>query len=348
MMSLEWLSAWWRQFGTGQQLYIVAVESEGQLLGVLPCYLQQTLIGKQLRLLGSGAVCSDYIGAMVDGHHASEIYDSIHTHLRQSAESGALRGIEAFHFEGVASDDAWLTRLSTFAEQAGYSLRRQSLANSWAIAVPSTWAELHQRQRGSGVHRKAKKCIARLQSQELSIRQIDDPADLDEGLNHLVRLHQARRESVGDAGCFADPKFQIFLAEALAGMLLEQKASFTLCEREGQVIGVQLLLLGSDTVFMYQSGVDPSYMSFEPGHMLVTGSLLYCIEHGYQGYDFLRGDEPYKAFWGAQPKTLQRIVLAPPTFKAQAIEVVQRNLNWLRTCYSSFNSAASDTSPSAQ
>ena len=122
-------------------------------------------------------------------------------------------------------------------------------------------------------------------------------------------------------------------------MLHKGTACFTLCENDGGVIGAQLLLLGTDTVFMYQSGVDPNAMDLEPGHALVTGSLLYSIECGYKTYDFLRGDEPYKAFWGAQPKVLQQIVLAPPTFKAQAIEAVQRNMNRLRTYYRSFNAS---------
>ena len=146
---------------------------------------------------------------------------------------------------------------------------------------------------------------------------------------------------MGDDGCFADPRFEGFLLEALAGMLLEGTACFILCEYDGQVIGVQLLLLGSDTVFMYQSGVDPRFMSLEPGHAVVAGSLLFAISHAYKAYDFLRGDEPYKAFWGAQAKVLQQIVLAPPTLRAQAIEVVQRNLSKLRRYYRDLNGTSS-------
>jgi CelD/BcsL family acetyltransferase involved in cellulose biosynthesis len=337
MMSMEWLLAWWHQYGIGHQLHIIAVTSGDKLLGVLPCYLKQTILGKQIRLLGTGNVCSDYLGAIVDRNQATEVYEAIHANLRESVESGVLRGIESLQFEGVSSEDKWLEQLANFADKANFSTRTQPLANSWSLALPSTWAELHQSQRGHGVHRKAKKCISRLESNELCMRQITEVTGLDEGMEHLIRLHQARRESVGDDGCFADVRFESFLLEALAGMLLKGTACFNLCEKGSQVIGVQLLLLGSDTVFMYQSGVDPSYMSLEPGHALVTGSLLYSISHGYKAYDFLRGDEPYKAFWGAQAKELQKIVLAPPTFKAQAIEAVQRNLSWLRACYNDLN-----------
>ena len=217
MLSLEWLLAWWHQFGLGHQLHIVAVASGDQLLGVLPCYLQQTLFGKQLRLLGTGTVCSDYLGAIVDPSEARAVYGAIHNDLRLSTESGNLRGIESFHFEGVSSDDVWLQHLSTFAENSGYSIRTQTLANCWSLALPSTWAELHQSQRGSGVHRKAKKCISRLESQELRIRQITEVSQLGEGMGHLIRLHQARRESVGDAGCFCRSTVREFPARSSRG-----------------------------------------------------------------------------------------------------------------------------------
>ena len=348
MLSMEWLGAWWRAFGgsknasnagrhraqgTSHQLHIVIVVRDQQLVGVLPCYLHEARLGRQLRFLGSGSVCSDYLGPVVEPSCAADVYGAIRQHLFQSVTSGELRDVESFQFEGISADDAWHSSLTQFVNEASFSMRTQPMVNSWSLDLPSSWAELTERQRGHGVHRKAKKCMARLQSNELQIRQLVDERDLDFGVKQLIRLHQARRESVGDRGCFADLRFEIFLRDALAHMLAERTACFTLCEKDDQVIGVQLLLLGSHTVFMYQSGVDPNYLSLEPGHAVVTGSLLYAIYQGYIAYDFLRGDEPYKSFWGAHPRPLQRIIMASPAFKAQAIEVVQRNLSWLRSRY---------------
>ena len=333
MLSLEWLQAWWHHFGTGHQLQIVAVVEDDRLIGALPSYLHETRLGKQLRFLGSGTVCSDYVGPLVDPLHAERACAAISRYLCAHDEHCSTFRIESLHFEGVTATDQWLGTLETAAETAGFSMRRQSMVNSWSLELSSSWSELHESQRGHGVFRKAKKCVARLESGELHIRQLCDSASLDEGMGHLIRLHQARRESVGDRGCFADPRFERFLREALAGMMSAGTACFCLCQKDEHVIGIQLLLIGSDTVYMYQSGVDPENMSLEPGHAIVTGSLLYAIQKGYRKYDFLRGDEPYKAFWGARPIPLQRVILAPPTLKAQTIEAVQRNLLWLRSCY---------------
>ncbi len=330
MLGMNWLSAWWQQYGVGHQLHIIAVAEGDQLVGFVPCYEHETRLGKQLRLLGSGSVCSDYMTAVVNPTVADEAYKSLNACMRQSV---AQREIEALHFEGVSHDDAWTPQLVALANEAGYSIRVQPMVNSWSLNLPSTWSELQQSQRGRSVYRKAKKCFGRIESGEFTVRQLTRTSELNEGMEHLIRLHQARRESIGDQGCFSDGRFEPFLRNALKNMLADGTACFSLCEKDGVVIGIALLLLGSETVFMYQSGVDPSYLALEPGHATVTSGLLFAMASGYKKYDFLRGDEPYKTYWGAQAQRLERIILAPPTLKAQTIEVVYRNLSWLRTCY---------------
>ncbi len=330
MLSMDWLGAWWHQYGVGHQLHVVAVAEGNQLLGFVPCYEHETRLGKQLRFIGSGSVCSDYLRAVVDPTCADEAYKSLNECMHKSLTQ---REIEALHFEGVSHDDAWTPQLATFANDSGYSMRVQPMVNSWSLKLPASWIELHQSQRGRSVYRKAKKCIARIESGELTVRQLSRVCELNEGMEHLIRLHQARRESIGDQGCFSDARFEPFLRHALKQMLADGTACFCMCETNGIVIGIALLLLGSETVFMYQSGVDPRYLMLEPGHATVTGGLLFAMANGYKYYDFLRGDEPYKTYWGAQPQRLQRIILAPQTLKAQTIEVVYRNLSWLRSCY---------------
>jgi CelD/BcsL family acetyltransferase involved in cellulose biosynthesis len=281
------------------------------------------------------------MGAVVDPACAETVYKSLNNCMRESV---ALRELEALHFEGTAHNDAWIPQLAGFADEAGYSIRNQAMVNSWSLPLPSSWSALQQSQRGRSVYRKAKKCFGKIESGDLTIRQLTHASALNEGMAHLIRLHQARRESVGDQGCFSDPRFRLFLEDAIGNMLAAGTACFTTCESEGVVIGIALLLLGSDTVFMYQSGVDPKYMALEPGHSTLTGSLSLAIAKGYRNYDFLRGDETYKVYWGAQPKPLQRIILAPPTLKAQTIEVVYRNLGWLKSCYSDLSATISKKS----
>jgi CelD/BcsL family acetyltransferase involved in cellulose biosynthesis len=51
-----------------------------------------------------------------------------------------------------------------------------------------------------------------------------------------------------------------------------------------------------------------------------------AIECGIKHLDFLRGDEPYKTSWGAQPHAMRQVRVVPPT----ATNRVRRGL-WMAT-----------------
>jgi len=80
----------------------------------------------------------------------------------------------------------------------------------------------------------------------------------------------------------------------------------------------------TDACFMYQGGLDPAKLKQSPGHASVSALIRDAIESGCQYFDFMRGDEPYKAVWGAQPLHTERIRVAPDRLGPQL-----RNHAWL-------------------
>ena len=47
----------------------------------------------------------------------------------------------------------------------------------------------------------------------------------------------------------------------------------------------------------YNKAYDHAFAQFAPGTILVSAVLDYGFSHGYEEYDFLRGEEPYKTVW---------------------------------------------------
>jgi hypothetical protein len=43
--------------------------------------------------------------------------------------------------------------------------------------------------------------------------------------------------------------------------------------------------------------------------VLLFEALRHCFEQGIQAWNFLRGDEPYKALWGAETIPKLRLIL---------------------------------------
>jgi CelD/BcsL family acetyltransferase involved in cellulose biosynthesis len=85
---------------------------------------------------------------------------------------------------------------------------------------------------------------------------------------------------------------------------------------------------------MFQTGMDPDLRELEPGHMMVAASLRSALTGGYRTYDLLRGDEPYKALWGARPEPLRRLRFTAPVLSARCSDVAYAALvqakRWLK------------------
>jgi len=61
--SWQWLATWWKHYGDGRELYVLAVHNDdGVLIGIAPLFRErQTTGGLVLNWLGSGEVCTDYV-----------------------------------------------------------------------------------------------------------------------------------------------------------------------------------------------------------------------------------------------------------------------------------------------
>jgi CelD/BcsL family acetyltransferase involved in cellulose biosynthesis len=70
-----------------------------------------------------------------------------------------------------------------------------------------------------------------------------------------------------------------------------------LLELGDRLVAWQLGLRCGKRLWEYSKAYDRAFSRFAPGTMLVPAVLDYGFAHGYEEYDFLRGEEPYKKVW---------------------------------------------------
>jgi CelD/BcsL family acetyltransferase involved in cellulose biosynthesis len=70
---------------------------------------------------------------------------------------------------------------------------------------------------------------------------------------------------------------------------------------------------------LYMIGFDESYDKLSPGKGIIGRAIRAAIESGYQRFDFLRGDEPFKARYAAECHTTKHYRLTRPGLRAAAI-----------------------------
>ena len=336
----EWQRTWWEVYGSTSRsrkrsrLLVLEVRHGGELAGIVPLYCQwHPLWGWVLRWLGSGEVCSDYLGPIAPACYQESVgrvtLIALHamatgkSHFQDVSvdRSGAQRvGFHRIDWDGMKADDPALHAVRTQAEALKWALDIRPTESAWQIALPRTWEEYLASLQPRSVRRRYRRLSrAYLDHPDLVLHVvgkrevIGTPCDdnWQSAWNILVQLHQARRNQLGDQGRFASTPFEIFHRRILADYLPAGRAALAWLEWQGQPIAAEYLLVSGRTLMAYQSGVNPDFLTLSPGHIMSLSLIRNAIHQGFATFDFLRGDEPYKRHFGAKPTPLVRIRAAP-------------------------------------
>ena len=312
--SWTWLSTWWRHYGVlggerslnVQLAFADASESPETLRAILPVYIESTWTqGRVLRLLGDGEICSDHLGllaAPADGNDAAAAIVDAMIH----GEEWDLLDLAAID----AHDAATFQLLDEFAAN-GFTTSRQPADCCWVIDLPATWEEFLALQSKS--HRKQLRQLERrvLDSGRASWHTVTSIDEFGNAWSTLVDLHQSRRQQLGEPGCFASATWSAFHWEVAQRLLARGWLRLSTLQLDGLLLAAEYHLAGLDTTWAYQGGLDPSRLAEEPGQLSTLASIQRAIKDRHAHFDFLRGDEPYKAHWRATPRQTYRLAAVP-------------------------------------
>lgn len=302
----EWVESWWRHYRSrGKSAYVLTVRTgEGELVGLLPCYLTAgPITGRVLRFMGSGEICSDYLTLLSAPGYEQVAAESIGRWLSETA----AREWDLLELDGVDQSDPTLLLLTECLRSQGHRIHARQRTNGWRLKLPGSWEEyLAKVSKGRRV--RIRQIVKRRFETGQAVGVIASTVEeFDRGWQIFYDLHQRRRQSLGEKGCFVSERFAKFHAEVSRRFFEIGQLRLHWIELDGVPVAVDYAFTGSDTVYCYQSGLDPHYIDAEPGWLDWTSSIRHAIEQGYQAFDFMRGDEPYKSSWRAEPVPLLEI-----------------------------------------
>jgi CelD/BcsL family acetyltransferase involved in cellulose biosynthesis len=290
------------------------------LIGIAPWYVERSVVhGRVLRPLGSGEVCSDYLSVLCHPAMKEAVVEALAEHLVQSArEDGphALRW-DLLELDGVDAEDHLMAGLLGALAFSGCTIYRRPSLSCWRLELPTNWdcyvASLGKHQRHT---------VRRLERKVVHTDRVvlHAPTRLDElspAMDILIDLHQRRRQMLGEKGCFASARFLGFYRDVVPELLRRGQVQLYWLELDGKPAAAEYHLQGDGVLYVYQAGVNPEMMEDQPGNVINLMILRWAIERGYRAYDFLRGDEVYKARFGAQPRPTLGWRVVPPRAAAQ-------------------------------
>jgi len=340
--SWTWLNSWWRHYGTmaeetalaSKKLQVLLVyegdDSTGcqaptqssaygatseQLVAILPCYSERSLTrGKVLRLLGDGEVCSDHLDLLVTATNAARAADALAEYLCGQTSQWDLIDFPALD---ITQENTKIGHLIDALSERECIVSQSPDQNCWSVALPESWKEFLALQSKS--HRKQLKRLEKrvLDTPSATWHQVKLLEEFDSAWPLFVDLHQRRRESLGEAGCFASPRWAAFHEDVARQLLLEGRLRMSWLELEGEPVAAEYHFAGGRTTYVYQGGLDPNRLEDEPGRLSMIRTVQQAIAEGHRNFDLLRGDEPYKAHWRATPKETYHVQVIPKRTSAK-------------------------------
>ncbi len=323
--SWDWLEAWWRHYGVRDdrrdsrlELYVLAVYADDVLVGLAPWYLSSSWSqGRVLRFLGSGEVCSDHLSLLSRPGQERAVAHAVADWLlapRPAMEAKRSPSAwDAIDLEGVDRGDEALDCLVERLTWHGCRSAQQPAAHCWVLSPSDGWPAYVARLSKS--HRKqVRRVEQRLwRSGRARLVTVEHMEDFPRAFEVLVSLHQKRRESLGDDGCFRSARFTSFQREVMRRLLAQGRLRLQWVELDGRPVAIEYVLTVGSRWYAYQSGVDPAALDCEPGRLSTVALVQSWLASGGQSLDFLRGDEPYKAHWRAEPRPTQNRRVAAAT-----------------------------------
>jgi CelD/BcsL family acetyltransferase involved in cellulose biosynthesis len=352
--SWDWLATWWKHYGSdpsnsptnGQphyaetQLYVLAVygqdgrgntpDGKRSLIGIAPWYLDRSIFhGNVLRWLGSGEVCTDHLSLICRPEHRQQVAAAVANELTANRDDW-----DRIDLGAVDADDAAVVELASAFEERDCLVSRHPADSCWALELPASWDEYLASISKS--HRKQLRQLERrvLESERARWDQITSAGELAAAWDILVDLHQRRRKSLGEPGCFASRQFHDFHREASQRLLARGQLRMSWLELDGTPAAAEYHLADSSATYAYQGGVDPDRLAEEPGRLSTILCLRAAIAEGHSRIDFLRGDEPYKAHWRAAPQPTSDYRIIPnrrlARLRGRVLNVTGAITDWVR------------------
>jgi CelD/BcsL family acetyltransferase involved in cellulose biosynthesis len=290
-----WFQAWSARLSEAEHSsrfcpHVLVLKQDEAVAGVCPLtYRWASRFGFAVRKLEFSAVFSDYNDLVLGGDPGGQI-SAVVNYLAHTSEQWDVLDLRDLRDTG----DGIALLKSALARAGLHFLISKEQEGCPYISINGDAACLMERL--SGRRRKhLRKQGERASVEGLNIRIIESPQDEPRLLEKLVEL-EWKKNPHSSSGTFVGAYPEVFqsLFETLGprGWLY-----VAMLELRGQAIAFQLGFRCGSKLWDYTKAYDRSFSRFAPGTLLLPALLDYGFEHGFNEYDFLRGEEPYKTVW---------------------------------------------------
>ncbi len=289
----DWQDIWWRTFGDGLELHLIAVREGQDLVGIAPLVKQ----GRTVQFCG-GADVSDYLDFVAVAGREAEVLSTVLTYLDDF-------GPFELDLHSLRHDSPTLVHLPEIARNRGKKPMLQEEETCPYVDLPGDWetyvASLSKKDRHE-LRRKIRRLEASAAFSWYVAPSVFDPSAYAETFLRLCRLSREEK-----ALFLGDERMQLFFRSIVGQFQPSGVLRMYFMEISGERVSTALCFDQGEELWLYNSGFDPSYAHLSVGLLLKSYCVRDAIEAGKARFDFLRGREPYKYDLGGVDKPIYRL-----------------------------------------
>lgn len=328
--TFEWNRIWWKHFGAGKRLHILALYSGNKLVGIAPLFEDNvTLFGLNayncLRFLGSyvsqpegeslkGCIpYSDYLDCIIHPRYERLFSKRILQYFKEVKSE-----YDEIILDEVPEKSALWNRMVPLIAKSntGLNYRTDKASSSPEIQLNSTWDEylnsLNVKDRYNA--RRYYKRSKRGNRKAFKIEKTEHPEEIHDLLNDFFRMHQQQWNSRGFAGTFSEIRMRDFLTEIAASFYEKGRIEINKAipdKTDKKYVAMDIYLSYKNRVYLMHRGMEENsvYRKHGPGNVLLYARLKEAIDDGMQVVDMLRGTEEFKLRMATKINQNRRITI---------------------------------------
>jgi CelD/BcsL family acetyltransferase involved in cellulose biosynthesis len=240
---------------------------------------------RQLTLIGSGI--SDYLDPLFQQDASDAVISRLAEHLSRCADW------DVCDWQDLSCE----TPLRQLARHSSLTLQASEDQVISAIDLPENF-DSYWSARSADLRRNVRRYRAKAEA-EAPLQFSVDTRPSDALVDSVLQLHTRRWRSAGQPGMISANASAQFLKDISARFArCDMTRVFSLCFRDKVVAAVLGFILNRQ-FFSYMSGFDPEFESLGFGRTTLFETIRSLHQAGVRRFDFLRGNEDYKCWWGA-------------------------------------------------
>jgi CelD/BcsL family acetyltransferase involved in cellulose biosynthesis len=297
--SWEWAAAWLATLGKGVDARFVLLEEGDTLRGILPLADARHRGGlpfvapRTLRYCGVDAAYPDQLEPVAD---PADVPKFLELALAAVFRAG---GVPTLSLPMVAEDSPTQAALAALT-----GLRTTSRAVSVApyLPVSGTFEEFLGTLSSNERYKIRSRTKKLLTGKGVEYGPVPDLTPV-QALSFLRTLHAKRAEQKGIESTFDTDAVQDFHAELLR-IFPRERVIFRCLRKDAEVFAMFYGFVVANRMFYFQLGYDPKWSDSSPGLVLLSQTIRETFGLGCREYNFLQGNEPFKATWTKAARTL--------------------------------------------